>query len=100
MPQLTVSVEHNLGKEEATKRIRDAVHDAKCRLSDTITDVRECWEDGTAWFSFRVKGISVQGTLNVEPLRIKLQSKFPRGALLFKKKAEKDIERKARRLLT
>ena len=99
MPQLTVSLEHKLGKEEAMRRIRGAIHQLKYRLAETVTELQESWEDGRAAFSFRDKGMSVEGTLNVEPLRVELTSRFPKAALIFKKKAEKDIERKARRLL-
>ena len=99
MPQVTVCVKHHLGKEEAIRRIRSAVDNLKHRVTHTVSDIQESWTDGIASFSFRILKMSIEGTLNVEPLRVELRGRFPAAVLPFKKEIEKDIERKARRLL-
>jgi hypothetical protein len=99
MPRLNVSVKHNLGKEEATRRIKHLIDEMKNQIGDTVSNVQESWIDNTATFSFHVMGMAVEGALYVEPLQVQLVGKLPIAALPFKAKLQKDLECKARQLL-
>ncbi len=100
MPELTLLVNHNLGTEEATRRIQEAVFELKRRNTRALSDVQESWMGSSGSFSCRMMGMSIEGTVDVDPAQVKLTGRFPRAALCFKKKAKHDITRKARRLLS
>ncbi len=100
MPELTLLVNHNLGTEEATRRIQDAVLELRRRNTYALSGIQESWMGSSGSFSCRMMGMSIEGTVDVDPAQVKLKGRFPWAALCFKKKAEHDIACKARRLLS
>ena len=97
---MNISILHELGVEEALKRIKNLVTEFKAQNGDKVTDVKESWVNDTAYFSFRILGFFVEGNLYVKTSEIHLDGKFPIAALPFKKIVEKDIREKAQILLS
>src|SRR5690606_27423829 len=65
MPSSKVTVQHQLGKDEALRRIKDILGEAKNNGSGRISDVQETWTDDGGSYSFKVAGFSVNGSIDV-----------------------------------
>ena len=52
MPKSTVTVKHQLGRDEAINRIKGLLGQAKEQYGDRITDLKENWSDTGGTFSF------------------------------------------------
>jgi hypothetical protein len=99
MPKINLSVPHQLGQDEAKKRIASLMALNRGQFEGSVSDVTETWNDYTNTFSFRVMGFSVTGTLDVQPAQVHVQIHLPFAALPFKSRVEKDILARARALL-
>lgn len=99
MPVIKISVPHQLGAEEARKRITKLLGETKAQYGDKITDLEETWVDNRGQFRFKAMGFSVSGNLEVEPSRVQGELNLPFAALPFKSKIESDLSIRAKALL-
>jgi hypothetical protein len=100
MPSVKISVPHNLGTEEAKRRIQGLITDAKSKFGGQATNVRENWTNNRNDFGFQAMGMTVSGSMEVEPAAVNISVDLPFAAMLLKGKIEKEITDKARLLLT
>ena len=96
---MTLSVPHNLGTEEAKRRVTHLITETKEHFGSMIGDVEESWTDNTGTFHFRAMGFAVSGRLQVEPSALQIEIDFPFAALPFKSRVEKEILHQAELLL-
>src|SRR6478735_8744449 len=61
IPSLDFSIPHKLTQEEALKRIKHLLSDAKRDHSDKIDKLEEHWEGNKGTFSFSAKGYDISG---------------------------------------
>lgn len=66
MPDMTASIPHQLGREEAKRRIQDQIAIVRQRHGSLFTNLQETWTDDTLHFSLAAVGQSVSGHLTVE----------------------------------
>ncbi|MBN1251620.1 MAG: polyhydroxyalkanoic acid system family protein [Bacteroidales bacterium] len=99
MPNLKISVEHNLNKDEAKERIMNLLANLKNEFKDKVSNVNEIWNEYNSEFSFRIMGLPVKGNLTVETETIVLDGKLPIAALPFKRNIESLIRNEAEKLL-
>lgn len=99
MPKINLSVPHNLGQDEAKKRISGLMAQTRSQFAGSVTDVTETWNNYTNSFSFRVMGFSISGKLDVQPTQVQIEISLPLAALPFKSRVEKDILTHSRSLL-
>jgi|ERR1043166_1133704 hypothetical protein len=99
MPAIKLSVPHKLGAAEAKKRITKLIGEVRQQFGDLATDVRESWDGNIGTFSFRAMGLTVQGTLEVQPAEVKVEINLPMAALPFKGRVEQEISARAKALL-
>jgi putative polyhydroxyalkanoate system protein len=92
MPRLALEVPHNLGREEATRRLKEKAEKAR----DQVTDLEEQWNDHTLTFRFKAMGFGVNGTMAVEDAAVKIDVNLPFAAIV----AKGMIEQKLREELT
>ena len=100
MPTVKVSVPHNLGADEAKKRITHLFTETKGQLGNTVTDVQESWIDNKGIFSFKAMGFTVGGNLSVESAVVDVEVNLPFAALPFKSKLENELTTRAKALLS
>ena len=100
MPSLDFSIPHKLTQEEALKRIKHLLSDAKRDHSDKIDKLEEHWEGNKGTFSFSAKGYDISGELIVQPDSIEIHSKVPFALTLFKGMITGMITNKATELLS
>ena len=99
MPVIKISVPHQLGADEAKKRITNLITESRAKFSDQVSNVRESWEGHRGDFGFRAMGFDVSGDLAVQPAVVDIEVKLPFAALLFKSRLENEISTKAKELL-
>jgi hypothetical protein len=87
MPHLAMQVPHTLGREEATRRLKEQA--AKAR--DQVTDLDEQWNDHTLTFRFKAMGFGVSGTMAVEDVAVKIDVNLPLAAMMVKRMIEQRL---------
>ncbi len=99
MPKSTVTVDHQLGKDEALIRIKGLLVQAKAQYGDRITDLQENWTDDGGTFSFRAMGFKISGSLAVAAKNVVITGDYPFAAMPFKGTIEATLRDRAERLL-
>lgn len=99
MPSMSVTVPHSSTQEEVTARLKGLLEHAKERNQDKVQDLVEDWNDNTLTFSFKTFGFDIGGTLVVEPQAVRVESKLPFAAMLFKGKIEQTVRDELTRVL-
>jgi|SRR6516162_10209420 hypothetical protein len=100
MASLDFSIPHKLTQDEALKRIKNLLNDAKRDHADLISNLQENWEENKGTFSFSAKGYDVSGELIVNPNSIDIHSNVPFALTLFKGMITGMITQKANELLS
>ena len=99
MPKSTVTVPHELGKEEALNRIKGILVQAKAQYGDRISDLQETWTTDGGTFSFRAMGFKIGGNLVVTDRDVQITGDYPFAAIPFKGTIETTLRERAERLL-
>jgi len=99
MPQMTMSIPHQLSQQEASARIRKLLHTLREEHAGRVTDLREAWTDEGATFSFSAMGFAVSGSLAVTSADVRLAAELPFAASLFRSQIEGAIRERAAALL-
>jgi hypothetical protein len=99
MPDIRVSIPHQLGKPEALKRVRTLLTNVKRNHGDQVNNLQERWHDNGARFSFNAMGFDVSGELIVGEREVTVTGKLPWLAGMFKGQIEDTIRDQASELL-
>jgi hypothetical protein len=99
MPGLVVSVTHHVSQDEALRRIRSAVAQAKVKYADKINDLSDSWKGYLGAFEVSGVGQKASGTVAVNPADVTVQITLPFAASLFKSKIESGIRDTLTRIL-
>lgn len=99
MNKITITVVHNLTRDEAVSRIKNLLHDLKTQHAEKIGELHEEWERNTGKFNFSAMGFPVSGTLIVKPLQVEISGNLPLIAIPFKEKIANMIKNRAETLL-
>ena len=79
MPRYRTEVTHSLGQSEALARMR-----ALAEYGRRTSGLKGEWSDNTLEFSLTVQGVSLTGTISVEPDVLKFDGRLPIVAMPFK----------------
>jgi hypothetical protein len=100
MPNLNISIPHNLSQDEALRRIKNAIAQAKAQQSGNIKDFQENWNGNVGTFSGSGMGQTASGTITVNTSEIVLDLALPFAASFFKGTIEAEIRSFAAGLLS
>ncbi|MEJ0104130.1 MAG: polyhydroxyalkanoic acid system family protein [Bacteroidota bacterium] len=99
MPELNISIPHQLSQQEALQRVKTLLEKVTSQHGDKISNLQQEWTDNKGVFSFLVMGFSVSGALAVHESTVELNSDIPLAAVLFKNKIKSVIEEEGGKLL-
>ncbi|MEN8153911.1 MAG: polyhydroxyalkanoic acid system family protein [Acidobacteriota bacterium] len=100
MPELDISIPHQLRQDEAAERIKGLLGQMKKDYGESIQDLNEEWSGNSCRFGFSVMGSEISGTLDILNDEVRIKGGLPFTAGLFKGKIEKTIREKAAELLS
>ena len=91
MPQLNMETSHALGREEALRRLKEKISRVKDTYHSRVSDLYDEWREDTLSFAFKAVGMEFAGTVTVEASAVKLSTKLPFAAMMFKGVIEQRI---------
>jgi hypothetical protein len=74
---LVVTIPHRLGKDEATRRIKDGLGRAKSEFAWALTLEEEAWDGDRLSFAARALGQRARGTIDVYESAVRLEVTLP-----------------------
>jgi hypothetical protein len=99
MPKFSVTVPHELTKEEAGARLVHFSDKVQERFKDSIKDFQQTTEGDVSKFSFKTFGMAIAGKIHVDAPDVKLDGDLPFAAMMFKGKIEQSIRDELTKLL-
>ena len=100
MPAVKVTIPHELGQDEALRRMMGLIQQLETEFSDKIDDVHQGWEDATGVFIFSTMGLHISGTIMVGSSEVVIECKLPLRVFFLKGKIESIIRERATALLS
>ena len=100
MPRLTMETSHALGQEEAARRLKEKFETVRREHGAQVSGLQEEWTDHTFSFGFTSMGMKVEGRVEVTDDAVRLESKLPMAAAMFKGMIETRIRGELGDLLT
>ena len=91
MPSLSVGIPHNLGQEEATRRLKDHFAGAKDRYGHHFSDLTEQWDGHVLTYAFTTFGVRVEGTVTSAVSEVTVEAQLPLVAAPLKGTIERQI---------
>ncbi|MFJ5488094.1 polyhydroxyalkanoic acid system family protein [Hansschlegelia beijingensis] len=95
---VTMTVSHQLGQEQAIKRIKDGIVKAK-NMSLPLTIEEDSWADNVLQFRVSAMGQSCLGQIEVLPEMVKLEVTLPGILGFFADKCMSVVRKRAQLLL-
>jgi hypothetical protein len=83
VPDLNISIPHQLPQDEALRRIRTAIDRAKVQYADHVSDLQEHWNDNVGTLNLTVRGMAIPATVTVNPSDVAFQATLPMIASFF-----------------
>jgi putative polyhydroxyalkanoate system protein len=96
---LDISVPHNLGREEARRRVERGVGEATARYAGAVGTVEQTWAGDRLDFAVTALGQRVSGWLDVEEKAVQIHVVLPWLLARIAEKLKPQIESEARRVL-
>jgi|ERR1700722_619642 hypothetical protein len=96
---LIVLIPHNLGKAEASRRIRSGLERIKDSFAGKLSVIDEAWTQDHLDFRVAVLGQAASGTIDVAEDNVRLTVQLPRLLMMLAAKARALVERQGRIML-
>jgi len=96
---LIVSIPHQLGKQEAIRRLQTGMSQVQSQFSKVLTAVEEKWTDDRMDFRVGAMGQTVSGHLQVMDDQVRLEIQLPWILAMVAEKAKSLIQKQGRLML-
>lgn len=96
---LVVTVPHQLGREEARRRLEQGVGTLKARFGDKVSSIDERWSGDHLNVAVKALGQSVSATLDVERDHVRVEVQLPWMLAMIAEKAKRYIQKEGQILL-
>jgi putative polyhydroxyalkanoate system protein len=99
MPNLTLSIPHQLGRAEAKRRIAEQAAQLQSQHGGMLERLEQRWEGDTLHFLVAAVGQSVSGTASITEQTVNLEIALPWMLAMLAGTVKKQIEQQGRNLL-
>ena len=99
MPKLSLTIPHELDKEQAVERLKEGFGRIRETYSDKVTNLEETWNDSTLTFGFTTFGFKIKGSVAVERSQVEMTGELPFAAMMFKGAIEQQVRDQISKLL-
>jgi putative polyhydroxyalkanoate system protein len=99
MPNLSVSIPHQLSKPEAKLRIEDLISQVQQQFGASVSRVEKSWDGDTLAFTVSASGVSLSGHAYIEENLVRVEVPVPWALAMFSGTIKQRIEQEGRRLL-
>jgi putative polyhydroxyalkanoate system protein len=99
MPNINVSIPHQLSKADAKLRIEELIGQLQQQYGGMMGRVEKSWSGDTLTFTVGASGMSVSGHVYVEDQLVRVEVAVPWALAMFAGTLKKQIEDDGRRLL-
>ena len=99
MPDLNISVPYQIPQDEALRRIQRYIAQLKTQYAGTVSDLQESWNGPVGTLSGSASGLSVSGTISVNPSMVVVDIALPFAAAFFKSRIETALRDQLTRIL-
>lgn len=99
MPNLTISIPHQLGQAEAKRRLDELASSVQGKSGGMLQQIEQHWDADTMHFQIGAMGQSISGTANVTDQAVNLDIALPWMLSMLAGTVKKQIEQQARDLL-
>ena len=97
---LIVEVPHQLGRDEAKRRLEEGVGRLKAAFGHKVTSVEERWTENHLDVSIRAMGQGITAALDVQADRVRVEVQLPWMLAMLAEKAKGFIAKEGQLLLT
>ncbi len=99
MPNMTLSIPHQLTRHEAKRRIQDEIAKLRHRHGSVVSHLHETWSNDTLEFSVAALGQAVSGRMLIDDHAVHLIVELPWLLSMLAKGIKPRIEQEVRHLL-
>jgi hypothetical protein len=99
MPNLTMSIPHQLTRAEAKRRVQEQVAQLRRQAGRILTSLRETWNGDTMEFTLTATGITLSGHVYVEDRAVRFDIPMPWPLSTLLEGLKPQIEQQGRKLL-
>ncbi len=92
---MKVILDHNLPQEKAIPCAEKIFKDLSVKYEDEFSDLEQKTEGNKIFFSFRIRGMNISGTITVNENNVTIESKLPFAARIFQGLIENKIRENA-----
>ena len=96
---VVVSIPHQLGKEEALRRLQGGVGRLRSQFGDKLGTIEDTWTGDHADFRVSVLGQSVTGAVDVMETEVRLEVQLPWMLAMVAEKAKDLIQKQGTLML-
>jgi hypothetical protein len=96
---LIVSIPHNLGQEEASRRLHAGMSQMKSQFGEKVASIEESWTGNRMDFKVGTMGQTVNGNLEVLPDQVRVEVQLPWILAMVAEKAKGFIQKQGTLML-
>jgi len=99
MPKVSLTVPHELGEDEARKRIQQLLVDVREKYGRQVSDIREEWNGNSCDLGWKSMGMGMTATIQVHPSDVTVDGNMPMAFMAFKGKMEQLVRERVTQAL-
>ncbi|MFL5761863.1 MAG: polyhydroxyalkanoic acid system family protein [Thermomicrobiales bacterium] len=88
MPKVSLTVQHELGEDEARNRIQHLLADVREKYGRQVSDIREEWNGNSCDLGWKSMGMGMSATIQIHPSDVSVDGNMPMAFMAFKGKME------------
>ena len=99
MPNISLSIPHELTQEQATDRIKRNITRARMEFAGHISSIEEHWNENVGTLNIAAKGFTGAARVTVNPSDVAIEMTVPAIAMMFRSKIEETLKTYVSRML-